>query len=81
MTHHQTVSICLSIVNGLLYLYTEIHETRGKPAMAHRNLKSKNILVKTNGSCVIADFSLAVTQERLTTDRIDFKQGTKLLYI
>ncbi|KAK9300429.1 hypothetical protein QLX08_006951 [Tetragonisca angustula] len=77
LTHHQTLSICLSIVNGLLYLHTEIHGTRGKPAMAHRNLKSKNILVKTNGSCVIADFALAVTQERLTTDRIDLKQGTK----
>lgn len=77
LTHHQTLSICLSIVNGLLYLHTEIHGTRGKPAMAHRNLKSKNILVKTNGSCVIADFALAITQERLTTDRIDLKQGTK----
>ncbi|CAK9801289.1 Activin receptor type-1 [Anthophora quadrimaculata] len=77
LTHHQTLSICLSIVNGLLYLHTEIHGTRGKPAMAHRNLKSKNILVKTNGSCVIADFALAVTQDRLSTDRIDLKQGTK----
>ncbi|XP_034171773.1 type I BMP receptor saxophone [Osmia lignaria lignaria] len=77
LTHNQTFSICLSIVNGLLYLHTEIHGTRGKPAMAHRNLKSKNILVKTNGSCVIADFALAVTQDRLSTDRIDLKQGTK----
>ncbi|XP_076173067.1 type I BMP receptor saxophone isoform X1 [Ptiloglossa arizonensis] len=77
LMHHQMLSICLSIVNGLLYLHTEIHGTRGKPAMAHRNLKSKNILVKTNGSCVIADFALAVTQDRLSTDRIDLKQGAK----
>ena len=77
LMHHQTLSICLSIVNGLLYLHTEIHGTRGKPAMAHRNLKSKNILVKTNGCCVITDFALAVTQDRLSTDRIDLKQGTK----
>ncbi|XP_078043997.1 type I BMP receptor saxophone isoform X2 [Augochlora pura] len=58
-------------------VWHEIHGTRGKPAMAHRNLKSKNILVKTNGSCVIADFALAVTQDRLSTDRIDLKLGTK----
>ncbi|XP_053990500.1 activin receptor type-1 isoform X1 [Hylaeus volcanicus] len=77
LMHQQMLNICLSIVNGLLYLHTEIHGTRGKPAMAHRNLKSKNILVKTNGGCVIADFALAVTQDRLSTDRIDLKQGTK----
>ena len=27
----------------------------GKPAIAHRDLKSKNILVKRNGHCCIAD--------------------------
>lgn len=77
LTHHQTLNIALSIANGLLYLHTEIHGTRGKPAMAHRNLKSKNVLVKTNGGCVISEFSLAVTQDRLATDRVDLKQGAK----
>lgn len=77
LSHHQTFNICLSIANGLLYLHTEIHGTRGKPAMAHRNLKSKNILVKSNGSCVIADFALAATQDRLTADRVDLRQGAK----
>lgn len=70
-------NICLSIANGLLYLHTEIHGTRGKPAMAHRNIKSKNILVKNNGACVIADLSHAVTQDRLATDKMDLKQGSK----
>lgn len=32
----------------------------GKPAIAHRDLKSKNILVKTNHTCCIADLGLAV---------------------
>ncbi|XP_034936995.1 activin receptor type-1-like [Chelonus insularis] len=77
LTHHQTLNICLGITNGLLYLHTEIHGTRGKPSISHRNLKSKNILVKTNGSCVIADFSFATTQDRLLTDRVDLRQGSK----
>lgn len=77
LTPHQTLNICLSIANGLLYLHTEIHGTKGKPAMAHRNLKSKNILVKTNGGCVIADFALAATQDRLVADRVDLRQSTK----
>ena len=35
----------------------------GKPGIAHRDLKSKNILVKHDLSCVVADFGLAVLQE------------------
>ncbi|KAJ8667105.1 hypothetical protein QAD02_008767 [Eretmocerus hayati] len=77
LNHHQMFNICLSVTNGILYLHTEIHGTRGKPAMAHRNIKSKNILVKTNGACVIADLAYAVTQDRLADDKFDIKQGSK----
>ena len=31
-----------------------------KPGIAHRDLKSKNILVKNDKTCCIADFGLAV---------------------
>ena len=31
-----------------------------KPGIAHRDLKSKNILMKSNNTCCIADFGLAV---------------------
>lgn len=39
---------------------------QGKPAIAHRDIKSKNVLVKINGTCVIADFGLAVTHTQAT---------------
>lgn len=47
--------MCLSIASGLVHLHTEILTTQGKPAIAHRDLKSRNILVKRNGQCCIAD--------------------------
>ncbi|KAG7262128.1 hypothetical protein CRUP_018805, partial [Coryphaenoides rupestris] len=47
--------MCLSIACGLVHLHTEICSSQGKPAIAHRDLKSRNILVKRNGQCCIAD--------------------------
>ena len=56
--------LALSAASGVTHLHTEILGTRGKPAIAHRDIKSKNILVKLNGQCVIADFGLAVRYMR-----------------
>lgn len=53
------VETCLglasSIICGLVHLHVEIFGTQGKPAIAHRDLKSRNILVKSNRQCCIAD--------------------------
>ncbi|KFV71806.1 Serine/threonine-protein kinase receptor R3, partial [Dryobates pubescens] len=53
------VETCLvlasSIICGLVHLHVEIFGTQGKPAIAHRDLKSRNILVKNNRQCCIAD--------------------------
>lgn len=39
------IKMALSIATGLAHLHEEIVGTQGKPAIAHRDLKSKNILV------------------------------------
>ncbi|XP_060523087.1 bone morphogenetic protein receptor type-1B-like [Cylas formicarius] len=48
------------IFGGLKYLHEEILCLNGKQAIAHNNLSSKNILVKRNKECCLADFSKAV---------------------
>ncbi|KAM4540381.1 activin receptor type-1 isoform 1-T1 [Fundulus diaphanus] len=55
------LAMAVSIANGLVHLHTEFFGTEGKPAIAHRDLKSKNILVTKELRCCIADLGLAVT--------------------
>ncbi|XP_031714133.1 activin receptor type-1 isoform X1 [Anarrhichthys ocellatus] len=72
--------MALSIASGLAHLHVEIFGTQGKPAIAHRDLKSKNILVQKNGQCCIADLGLAVMHFQ-DTNELDVgnnpKVGTK----
>uniref|UniRef100_T1IKD1 Serine/threonine-protein kinase receptor n=1 Tax=Strigamia maritima TaxID=126957 RepID=T1IKD1_STRMM len=69
------VQLALTAACGLNHLHTEIRSTQGKPAIAHRDIKSKNILVKKNGTCAIADFGLAV-QYFSASDQVDIKLNT-----
>lgn len=52
----------------------------GKPAIAHRDLKSKNVLVKANRTCAIGDLGLAVRYDA-SMDTVDIalnhRVGTK----
>ncbi|XP_076870274.1 activin receptor type-1B [Brachyhypopomus gauderio] len=74
------IKLALSAASGLAHLHMEILGTQGKPGIAHRDLKSKNILVKKNLTCAIADLGLAVRHES-ATDTIDIapnqRVGTK----
>lgn len=38
-----------------------------KPAVSHRDLNSRNVLVKSDGTCVISDFGLSM---KLTGNRL-----------
>ncbi|CAF2121541.1 unnamed protein product [Rotaria magnacalcarata] len=68
MNHTITVPILikmmLSIASGLCHLHMPIDSTNGKVALAHRDLKTKNILVRKDLSCCIADLGLAVKEVR-----------------
>ncbi|XP_007494255.1 activin receptor type-1C [Monodelphis domestica] len=71
------VRLALSVASGLAHLHMEIVGTQGKPAIAHRDLKSKNILVKKCEACAIADLGLAVKHDS-ALNTIDIPQNPRV---
>nr|XP_018896703.1 PREDICTED: activin receptor type-2A-like isoform X2 [Bemisia tabaci] len=63
ITWAQLCKICHSMAKGLMHLHEELPPTKGegyKPAVAHRDFKSTNVLLKEDLTACIADFNLAL---------------------
>lgn len=63
------LKLCYTAACGLDHLHTEIfgtERTQSKPAIAHRDLKSRNILVKSDFSCCIADLGLSLRYNQVS---------------
>lgn len=73
------LQLCISAVDGLVHLHTVIDGVQGKPPIAHRDIKTKNILVKDDLTCCIADLGLAVLHKGNTIDiaKNNNRVGTK----
>ncbi|VDM16391.1 unnamed protein product [Hydatigera taeniaeformis] len=54
------LKLARSIAAGLAFLHSEVVGFHGKPSIAHRDIKSKNILVMANNEACLADFGLAL---------------------
>jgi serine/threonine protein kinase len=59
----QLINMAESMARGLAYLHEDIPSAKisqHKPAIAHRDFKSKNVLVKSDLNACVADFGLAL---------------------
>ncbi|KAK6037560.1 hypothetical protein COOONC_24935 [Cooperia oncophora] len=62
LTTQEALQLAYSSICGIEHLHASVIGTgsRRKPQIAHRDIKSKNIIVKRPGMCCMADFGLAV---------------------
>lgn len=65
----QAIKILYSVIKGLNYLH-EDYSQGYKPPIAHRDIKSRNILMRTPDTCCLADFGHAVV--KVNENTLDF---------
>jgi hypothetical protein len=77
LTDEQVGFFAQSVATGLAFIHSEEHlSDMSRPKIAHRDLKSKNILIKDDQqSCVIADFGLAVSYSSKTQKLLGVENG------
>ena len=66
VTWPQLLHMSETMARGLAYLHEDLPATRtaaAKPAVAHRDFKSKNVLIKNDLTACLADFGLALKFE------------------
>jgi len=63
LTWDDLMKISLTMARGLAHLHGEVPSNKGsgiKPAIAHRDFKSKNVLIRSDMTACIGDFGLAL---------------------
>ncbi|KAI6187361.1 Receptor protein serine/threonine kinase [Aphelenchoides besseyi] len=80
----ECVQFLRSIAHGLSYLHTEVPGLNSgcyKPMIAHRDIKTKNILVKNDMTCAIADLGMAARNLQGQLDVPDDGRGGTVRYL
>ena len=81
MSVTEALELLYSSICGLEHLHKEIKCVSGsKPSMAHRDIKSKNILVNQYGRAIIADLGFAITYDS-DKNQIDLPSESSKLFI
>ena len=72
----QAIKIVHSVIQGINYLHEDLYRGGGKPPIAHRDIKSRNILMKSPDVCCIADFGHAVV--KVDESNLDFGGNNRI---
>ena len=87
ITWAELLRIGESLTNGLNFLHEELRATREegvKPAVAHRDIKSKNVLLKHDLTACIGDFGLALIMkpnEKISDNQVQVRHALRLNYV
>lgn len=71
--------LAFTAISGLVHIHRKVPGHTGKPALAHRDIKSRNILVKNDLQCCIGDFGLSIKCDDTHEKKdIDFGNNPRL---
>ena len=68
LTEQQLIKLMLTASSGLNHLHLEISNNQRKPTVVHRNINSKNFIIKQNLTCALANFNYALISNELNDE-------------
>ncbi|CAF0723573.1 unnamed protein product [Didymodactylos carnosus] len=81
---HDCLVLLTTLVNGVVYLHTERYDEKNmliKPMIAHRDIKSANVLIKHDKTACLTDFGVALNLSQKILSRNDFVQIGTIRYM
>ncbi|OON13553.1 kinase domain protein, partial [Opisthorchis viverrini] len=79
ITLQQCMKLSRDITSGLAFLHGDLTDNTAvgaKPAIAHRDFKPENILLRSDGSACLSDFGQAALLDRGSTTPLDFMSAS-----
>lgn len=77
LSENDAIKLISSLIQGVMFLHTEVRGSDQIASVAHRDISSKSVLINADGQCCISDFGMAISRS-LQNKQPEYNVGKRL---